>query len=134
MLSVDFTAAAVPTSPAIVWGTTVNCGIAWTGECNGIDAPWGLFPMKAYTAGASGEQRAWKWLANNTASKSSIFSVEAGDKLNILAYEFIDKTDNAGAWNPEKVRWAGFQYTVTGAHSRAVTAAVAAGALLLSFF
>jgi hypothetical protein len=34
-------------------------------------------------------------------------SVEKGDTLNVLAYEFIDKTavNGVNAWNPEKVVW-----------------------------
>lgn len=61
--------------------------------------------LTASTPEVKGYQRAWKWLADYDASRTSVMSIEKGDTLNVLAYEFIDQTAGALTWNSEKVAW-----------------------------
>jgi hypothetical protein len=54
--------------------------------------------------------RAWHFLADAGADKSKVWSIEANDVLNVLFYEFIDRSAGGAAAgsaynNLDKVRW-----------------------------
>jgi hypothetical protein len=95
----------LPTTP-ITWGYTMECSLLWKGgRCNGVDAPWGLLDM--VDDQTTGSQMAWKWLADYNASTSAIMSIEKGDKLNIMVYEYLDKVPTVGfdTWEPAVIKY-----------------------------
>jgi hypothetical protein len=107
-----------------------------------MDAPWGQMPMNNFVPASginpaiNGSLRAWKWLADIFASRSSIMAIERGDTLNVLTYEFIDKKPNGltDVWDAEKIAWEVQQVIVSGALTSTLSALiVAAGVLVLSF-
>ena len=90
--------------------------------CNGVTFPWGYNAVTQFAASGvasseiKGAVRAWHFLADNATDKTRIWSVEKNDVLNVLFYEFVDKTGSPGAaWTPSIVRWDVKTYTVAGA-------------------
>jgi len=128
-ITVDYTKT-TNTAAAITWGAAVACGTKWTGACNGMSAPWGLHTLvqpATSTAGVItvGTLRAYKWLGDKGASASKVLAIEKDDKLNILAYQMVDKVWNSttSTWSTATYQWAVSQYTVTGASQLVASAA-----------
>lgn len=48
-------------------------------------------------AAKEGSLRAWHFLADKSGDKTKVWSIEKTDKLNILFYEFIDRSAGAAA-------------------------------------
>jgi len=129
-ITVDYTKT-TNTAAAITWGTAVACGTKWTGACNGLSAPWGLSTLTqptaavGTTAAKNGSVRAYKWLGDKGSSKSKVLSIEKDDKLNILAYEMVDRVWDVtqSKWSTPTYKWKAYQYTVTGASQLVASAA-----------
>lgn len=136
------------TASKIAWGSEASCDSTYwvtsTG-CNGAATPWGLSAITNYAAAGAGAEvkgsvRAWHFLADAGADKSKVWSIEVNDVLNVLFYEFIDRSaggaaDGAAAYGIlDKVRWDVKQLTVKGATSVLVgCAALFAGTLATMF-
>ena len=48
--------------------------------------------MNDWAPANKGSLRAWHFLADEGADRTKVFRIEKGDSLNILYYEFIDKS------------------------------------------
>jgi hypothetical protein len=52
--------------------------------------------------------RVWKWLADESADRSKVWSLERKDKVSILLYEMVDKVkdpSNNAVWKAESYNW-----------------------------
>lgn len=96
--------------------------------CNGMAAPWGFSTITQYRPQGvingveakeiKGQIRAWKWLADENADKTKVFSLQLGDKINVLLYEMIDKYPdpaNTAVWKAESYAWLALSATVSRA-------------------
>lgn len=89
----------------ITWGSKPVCDTTYwktANGCNGTAVPWGLNTISNFVpAGASaakeGSLRAWHFLADKVGDKTKVWSIEKNDKLNVLFYEFIDRSAGAAA-------------------------------------
>jgi len=94
-VTVDYTKT-TNTATVGTWGAAAACSTKFIGACNGLDAPWGLGaltkPVAAVgtTAAVDGKIRAYKWLGDKGSKDSKVWQIEKDDKLNVLAYEFVD--------------------------------------------
>ena len=101
----DYTTLSKNTPAKIVWGSTSVCNSNYwktTIGCQGAAVPWGLNAVVNYTpAGASaavnGSLRAWHFLGDSGADKTKVWSINTGDTVNVLFYEFIDKSAGTAA-------------------------------------
>ena len=132
------------TATKIVWGSESSCDSTYwvtasTG-CNGAAIPWGLNTIVNYAAAGAnpevkGSLRAWHFLSDKGVDKQKAWSIEANDVLNVLFYEFIDRSAGGAAAgaaysNLDKIKWDVKQVTIKGATSTVVgCAALVAGAL-----
>jgi hypothetical protein len=75
--------------------------------------------------------RAWHFLAEEGADRTKVFRIERGDYLNILYYEFIDKSAGSASagqtyGNPEVFQWDVSQKLVSRATALEISLALAA--------
>lgn len=109
--------------------TTTSAGTVTTQAtstgCYGMAAPWGFSKITDYAAASGslsevkGSVRAWHWLADKDADRTTVWAVEKDDTLNILVYEMIDKNavSPANVWTAESYHWYAKTVKVAGAMS-----------------
>lgn len=126
----------------IVWGSTSSCDTKYWANangCNGIAAPWGLGPVTQFVAGSKGSVRAWHFLADSGADITKAWSIEKNNSLQVLYYEFIDRSQGATAAstayaNTDTIRWAVVTKAVTGATATFASAAALVAGVVCTLF
>ena len=86
--------------------------------CYGMANPWGVSTITQYRAAGlingvqapevKGYVRVWKWLADESANLSKVWSLERKDKISVLLYEMVDKVKdpaNNAVWKAESYNW-----------------------------
>ena len=132
--TIDYTKTS-QTASAATWSAAIACSTKFSGACNGLSSPWGMGTMVTpkvavgTTAAVTGSLRAYKWLGDKGSKAAKVMQFEKKDKMNVLAYEFVDQVYTAAStgvtasWSAAKVNWAVVQYEVTGASTLVASAA-----------
>lgn len=113
---IDYTDMAKNTPSKIVWGELATCDAGlWktASDCLGVDKPWGsvyLTPEAQLLGATKHQMRVWHYLGDEGADRNKVFAIEKGDYLNVLFYEYVDKSQGSAsagsAWgNAEEYRW-----------------------------
>ena len=132
------------TAAKIVWALQSECDVKyWTSAkldaCNGVATPWGYGAITQYSAQTKGSVRAWHFLADYQTDITKNFAVRTGDELEVLFYEFVDRSVGATAAstayaNTDEIRWSVWTGKVTGGHSIVVSGAAFMTAVVACLF
>lgn len=111
--TIDYETAANNVLDMSIFGAAKKCDATkWINPngCFGMADPWGLTDITDFktidsTNKVYGHVRAWKWLADDKADMSKVWSIKNGQKASVLLFEFIDSVpDSTGsAWTAPKV-------------------------------